>query len=121
MDEPLPLYTRMLIPAEEGGFIAEVLELPGCLSQGETPEQAFSNLDDAMGGYIASLLERGYPLPPALAARTYSGRILLRIPSEVHRAVAIRAARDGTSMNYWLSQAITSWLIVSKQHIDDSL
>ena len=48
-------YTRMLVPdPEDGGYVAEVLELPGCLSQGETPEEAYRNLDDAMSGWIAS-------------------------------------------------------------------
>jgi antitoxin HicB len=104
-------YTRMLIPdPEEGGFIAEVLELPGCLSQGETPEEAFRNLNDAMGGYIASLLDRGYSVPEPVGMKEYPGRFLLRISSELHRAAATRAMREGVSLNQWIGQAIAERL-----------
>ena len=44
-------------------YIAENPELPGCLSDGETPEDALANLADARREYILSLLEDGLPVP----------------------------------------------------------
>ena len=42
------LVNVIVRPAEEGGFWAEVLEMPGCVSQGETQEELFRNIVDAM-------------------------------------------------------------------------
>ena len=41
------------------GFVAEVRELPGCMSQGETPEDAVRSVYDAMAGWISVALEDG--------------------------------------------------------------
>lgn len=42
-------YTIRIEPAEiDGGYIAEVLDLPGCMSQGETVEDAYDNVVDAL-------------------------------------------------------------------------
>ena len=38
--------------AEEGGFWAEVLEIPGCVSQGETEEELFENIVEAIQACI---------------------------------------------------------------------
>ena len=41
----------------------------------------------------------GRPLPPATANRSFSGRFVLRLPPEVHEALAIRALTRGESLN----------------------
>lgn len=45
-------------------FMAEHPALPGCMSDGLTPEEALANLEDARAEYIASLREDGLPVPP---------------------------------------------------------
>lgn len=52
-----------LQPAEEGGYIAIVPALPGCVTQGETKEEALVMARDAILGYLASLKKHGEPLP----------------------------------------------------------
>ncbi len=49
--------------AEEGGFIARVPSLPGCVTQGETFEEAEDMVKDAILAYCASLKKRGESLP----------------------------------------------------------
>jgi antitoxin HicB len=53
-------------PAEEGGYIVSCPQLPGCVTQGETVEEAIAMIKDAIQGYIASLKKHGEPLPPSL-------------------------------------------------------
>jgi predicted RNase H-like HicB family nuclease len=48
-------YTVLIHQAEEGGFWAEVPELPGCLSQGETIEEALSNSREAIEAHLMAL------------------------------------------------------------------
>lgn len=50
--------TVRLEPDElDGGWIAECEELPGCMSQGETEEEALANVQDAIGAVLASHLD----------------------------------------------------------------
>jgi antitoxin HicB len=66
-------YVRMIVPnVEEGGYLAEVLELPGCITEGDTPEEAYRNLEDAMAGWIAASLDTKRPIPSAHVNRIAS-------------------------------------------------
>jgi predicted RNase H-like HicB family nuclease len=52
-------YTVLIHPAEEGGYWTEVPSLPGCLSQGETIEEALSNTKEAIECHVQALREDG--------------------------------------------------------------
>lgn len=113
-------YVRMLIPnAEEGGYLAEVLELPGCISDGETPEEAYRNLEDAMAGWVAASLDGNRPIPEPVGAKEYSGNFPLRISTDLHRAAALRALQEGVSLNQWFAKAITAQ--VAKESLTENL
>ena len=45
-------YTTIFEPAEEGGYVVSVPALPGCVTQGETFEEAQQMAKDAIGGYL---------------------------------------------------------------------
>ncbi|MGD9739515.1 MAG: type II toxin-antitoxin system HicB family antitoxin [Bauldia sp.] len=57
------------LPAEDGGgFAARVPDLPGCMSDGSTPEEAIANVKDAIDAWIEMAVELGHPVPaPSLA------------------------------------------------------
>jgi predicted RNase H-like HicB family nuclease len=48
---------------EDGGYWVDVPSLPGCISEGDTVEEALENIKDAIQGYIASLQKHGEPIP----------------------------------------------------------
>ena len=52
---------------EDGKFVASCPTLPGCWSQGETRDEARSNIADAIRGYIESLKKHGDPIPPPIS------------------------------------------------------
>jgi predicted RNase H-like HicB family nuclease len=54
---------RPLTEAEGGGFAATVPELPGCMSDGETPQQALENVYDAIACSMEAASEMGRPVP----------------------------------------------------------
>ena len=56
-------YTVKVHPAEEGGFWAEVPELPGCFTQGETIEEIAVMAREAIECYLASLAKDGVRAP----------------------------------------------------------
>lgn len=103
-------YTRMLTPAEEGGYTVEVLEIPGAISEGDTPDEAMAMIDDALGGVIAVMLEDGESIPEPIGVDEYSGRFNLRLSTETHRLAALRAQLEGVSLNQWVGLAIEARL-----------
>jgi len=56
-------YTVVFEPAEEGGYVVSVPSLPGCVTQGETFEEACEMAKDAIRGYLAVLKEDGDEIP----------------------------------------------------------
>ena len=57
-------YTIILEPdTEVGGYTVTVPTLPGCITQGETVEQCIERAQEAIAGYIESLLADGEPVP----------------------------------------------------------
>ena len=57
MAEKPAQYTILIHRAEEGGFWAEVEELPGCVSQGETIEEVNANILEALEAILDSRVE----------------------------------------------------------------
>lgn len=96
-----PFAIRSLTSAEGGGYLIEYPDLPGCLSDGETVEEAIANGRDAQAGWIAAMREAGRPVPPpgAEPGTDYSGKWVLRTPKSLHRSLADRARREGVSLN----------------------
>lgn len=56
-------YRVLLTQDEDGIYVAEVPNLPGCISDGKTRDEALANIKEAITGYIASLEKHGDPLP----------------------------------------------------------
>jgi len=57
-------YSVVLEPdEEEGGYLVTVPALPGCLSQGDTVEEALENIKDAIRGYLHDLQKHGEAIP----------------------------------------------------------
>ena len=52
-----PFYTALVHEAEEGGYWAEVVELPGCVSQGETLDELRQNIREAIEAVLAASAE----------------------------------------------------------------
>jgi len=53
----------VLYPGEDGYWIAECPRLPGCVSQGNTKEEAISNIREAIKGYVRALEEDNLKVP----------------------------------------------------------
>lgn len=56
-------FTVIFEKVREGGYIARVPALPGCMTQGETFEEVESMAKDAIKAYCASLKKHGDPIP----------------------------------------------------------
>ena len=59
-----PVLIEPLAPEDGGGFVAVVPDLPGCMSDGETPEEALKNVRDAITAWTEEARALGRPVPP---------------------------------------------------------
>jgi len=57
-------FTMLFEPAEEGGFVVTCPALPGLVTEGDTMEEARRMAEDALRGYLESLLDDGMSIPP---------------------------------------------------------
>lgn len=100
-------YSRILIPDDETDtYTAKIAEFPGCVAQGDSPEEAYRNLEAAAESWIEELLGMGQQVPEPAASSQYSGRVALRLPKSLHRNAAQLAEHEGTSLNQFLVAAI---------------
>lgn len=53
----------VIYPGEDGYWVAECLSLPGCISQGQTKDEAIANIREAIDLYIEALRDDGLPVP----------------------------------------------------------
>ncbi len=95
-------YVVELVEDESGGFVARVPDLPGCVTQGDTREEAVELIEDAKQAWLESAWEHGDEIPLPSSARQYSGRLNLRMPKSLHRKLDEQARREGVSLNQHL-------------------
>ena len=95
-------YKIVLHPSPEGGYAVEIPDLPGCISQGDTIQEATEMIEDAKRTWITDALEHGEPVPEP-SPEEYSGRILLRTPKSLHRALIEKAKAEGVSLNQYIN------------------
>ena len=94
-------YSIIVTPYDEEGqkyFYGRVLELEGCQSTGDTIEELNESIKEAMELYIETLLEKGWDVPVP-DEKKYSGKVLLRMPSSLHRRLVQEANMEGVSFN----------------------
>lgn len=91
-------YRVDLIPDnQDGGYVAVIPDLPGCISQGETEEEALKMIAEAKEVWLEEELRRGRSIP--LPREKYSGKFNVRVPKTLHERLALEAEREGVSLN----------------------
>jgi antitoxin HicB len=86
----------------EGGFVAQIKDLPGCLTQGETLEETINNINEARELWLETAYEVDDEIPLPSTDETYSGKLLLRLPKSLHRRLAEAALQENVSLNQYI-------------------
>lgn len=95
-------YTRLVQEINDDSghyFYGRILELDGCQSTGDTLEELYESLNEAMEGYIEVKLENDLPIPVPETVNNYSGKFVVRLPKSLHQKLAIEANKEGVSLN----------------------
>ncbi len=99
-------YTIEMISDPDGGWVASVKELPGCMSQGDTPEETIEMIRDAMQGWLEVALEDGDTIPEPRRLKDFSGKFVVRVPRSMHRDLVERSDEEGVSLNQYINTAL---------------
>jgi RNA polymerase sigma-B factor len=92
----------------DGGWSAQVEELPGCTAEGATPEEAAAGIEDAMRRWIEAAEAEGREMPKPRTVASHSGRLLVRMPQSLHAQLARIAEREEVSLNQFITSALAS-------------
>lgn len=91
---------------EDAGWVARVVELPGCITQGEDFQELGEMIEDAMRMWIETAIEDGAEIPEPRPEENYSGKFIVRVPKSLHRELAETAEQEGVSLNMYVSTAL---------------
>lgn len=96
-------YTgRVEFDDEAGLFHGEVLDLRDVITfQGKSVDELEQAFRDSIDEYLAFCQERGEE-----PDKPFSGRLMLRLPQELHREVYVQARREGKSLNQWITEKL---------------
>lgn len=105
--KPLAYYLNLrypitLVPEAEGGYTALIKDLPGCVSVGETREEALQMIEDAKRLWLEVAYEHGDEIPLPSTERAYGGKVLVRMPPSLHRRLVEEAEAEEVSLNQYI-------------------
>ena len=101
-------YPITIHPDPDGGYVAEIEELPGCMTQAETIDEAFKAIEDARQVWINGTHEMGQDIPLPRDMEEYSGKFMVRIPRSLHRTLAHAAKQEGVSLNQYIASLLAA-------------
>lgn len=99
-------YGRTVFPEDDGTFRAEIIEFPGCIATGDTAGDALSNLERVADSWLETIISRGQNVPDPIETTPFSGKLMLRMPKSLHKKAAYLAAREGSSLNQYITASI---------------
>jgi len=105
----LPYKMEIVKDPDEGGFVVSFPELPGCITIGDTIEEAIKNASDAKRTWFEAALEENIDISEPLVSEKYSGQFKLRLPKSLHRSLAENSKREGISMNQYCVYLLSRW------------
>jgi len=93
-------YTyRVTWSPEDGEHVGLCAEFPSLSWLAPTPEAALKGIRRVVAQSVEDMRHSGEDIPQPLAEKHYSGQFKVRIPPELHRALATQAAEQGVSLN----------------------
>lgn len=93
-------YTyRVTWSPEDNEHVGLCVEFPSLSWLATTPEEALAGIRQVVTEVVTDMQASSELIPKPLAEKHYSGEFRVRIPPEIHRALAMQAAEQGISLN----------------------
>lgn len=100
-------YTIRLKANSDGSYFAEIEELPGCITEADTEEEALKMVEDAKIAWLSVALKRKIDIPEP-SKDEFSGKFNIRVPKFLHRKLAYKAREEKVSLNTLVTTALAT-------------
>lgn len=112
---PFEAYAHVIEPLSEddgGGYLITFPDLPGCMSDGETIDEAMANGRDAFSVWVSARVHQGKPIPKPTrhGDSAQPVRMMQRLPRSLHAELVARARAEGTSLNTLVTMLLAEGL-----------
>jgi len=103
INKEYPYKIEKVSKEDGGGYFITYPDLPGCMSDGGTLEEALKMGEDARISWMETAIELGKNIPePYSCIDNYKGRITVRVPKSMHKELIDEAKEEGISLNQYL-------------------
>jgi len=93
-------YTyRVTWSEDDNEYVGLCAEFPSLSWLARTPEAALKGIRKVVEDVVEDMQANGETVPEPIACRRYSGKFMVRVPPQVHRNLAMKAAESGVSLN----------------------
>ncbi len=101
-------YTyRVTWSADDEEYVGLCTEFPSLSWLARTPVAALKGIRNLVADVIKDMQANNENIPEPIAIKKYSGKFMVRVPPEVHRALAVKAAEAGVSLNRLASSKLS--------------
>ncbi|MFK5951975.1 MAG: toxin-antitoxin system HicB family antitoxin [Desulfobacterium sp.] len=101
-------YTyRVTWSADDDEYVGLCVEFPSLSWLADTPETALKGVRNIVDEVIKDMRVNNEKVPEPIAVKNYSGKFMVRVPPEIHRTLAIKAAEAGVSLNRLASSKLS--------------
>jgi len=90
---------RVTWSEDDNEHVGLCVEFPSLSWLAGTPEKALKGIRKLVHDVVSDMLNNTETVPEPIACKRYSGKFLVRIPPDIHRDLAIKAAESGISLN----------------------
>jgi predicted HicB family RNase H-like nuclease len=102
-------YTyRVTWSEDDQEYVGLCVEFPSLSWLAKSPEAALQGIRKIVNDAITDMRDNGEIPPSPLSGKSFSGRFIVRLPPEVHRDLAIKAAEEGISLNRLISSKLSN-------------
>ena len=108
MAKKVDRYTyRVTWSEEDQEYVGLCVEFPSMSWLEKSQEKALQGIRKLVKETVADLNKNKEPVPDPISSRPFSGKFVVRVPPEVHRMLAIKAAESGVSLNRLVSSKLS--------------
>jgi len=107
LEEYLELHYPILLEDDDGAVLASHPDLPGCMAEADTTEDAVRQLKESRRMWIATRLEDGLDIPEPMG-EAFSGKTVVRMSRSLHGSLARLAAEQRVSLNALMVEALSA-------------
>jgi len=99
---------RVIWSEDDAEYVGLCTEFPSLSWLDASPEKAFKGIRQLIEETVADLTQQHEPIPEPISTKKFSGKFIVRVPSELHRKLVLEAQESHVSLNRYISNTLAS-------------